>query len=139
MLNDLSLQTRLALFVQMLGPGLMLGSIFAIGDEAYQVVGILLGLGAAVTIGGAVAFSFWTYRSNRVLLDLLSQRSAEMVHGAVVGVPAIGRVRRRRIARRSPAFLASQASALPAPAVVLVVTVLARAEPDVSGHWCPDW
>lgn len=124
MLNDLSRQTRLSLFVQMLGAGLMFGAIFAVGASIPLALGLLC-VGAVVTLGWVVAHVAWTRRAERSARALYARAGEEIVTGQARGVPAVGRVVRRRVALRSPAFLAGTPHPVEGPAMLLAVTVLA--------------
>ncbi|GEP32964.1 hypothetical protein NSZ01_07320 [Nocardioides szechwanensis] len=125
-LNDLSRQTRTMLFFQMLGSGLMFGALFAILDEHLRLALALAVTGLVVTLGWAIGVTVWNRRVDRAFKTMLVRAAEEVVTGKVAGIPAVGRVHRRRIARREPAFLADTSSALPGPSVVLVVTALAE-------------
>ncbi len=124
MLNDLSRQTRLAVFFQILGPTLMFGSIFAIETGFDAVVIGLLGFGVLVSLGWTVGFVVWNRRVDRRFKQAIARDSEDIVRGTVEPVPAVGRVVRRRTARLSPAFLFGSPGGLPPPAVVLVMTAL---------------
>lgn len=125
-LNDLARQTRTMLFLQMLGSGLMLGALFAIAEEHFTLAIVLALVGLAVTLGWAVGVIVWSRRGDRAFRAMLVRAGEEVVTGKVTAIPAVGRVHRRRIARREPSYLADTAHPLPAPSVVLVVTVLAE-------------
>lgn len=125
-LNDLSRQTRTMLFLQMLGSGLMFGAVFAIGGEHWALTAVLAAVGLVVTIGWAVGVIVWNRRVDRAFKAMLVRAGEEIVTGRVAGVPAVGRVHRRRIARHEPAYVVGTPGALPGPSVVLVVTALAE-------------
>lgn len=125
MLNDLSRQTRTMLFLQMLGSGLLFGAVFAIDGEHWTLTAVLATVGLVVTVGWAVGVVVWNRRVDRAFQAMLVRAGDEIVTGQVTGTPAVGRVHRRRIARRAPAYLVGTPAALPGPSVVLVVTALA--------------
>lgn len=126
MLNDLARQTRAMLFVQMLGSGLMVGSMFGVVDGDVTLTLVLAAVGLVVTLGWAVGMVVWNRRVDRAFKAMLVRAGEEVVTGRVTGIPAIGRVHRRRIARREPSYLADTPHPLPGPSVVLVATVLAE-------------
>jgi hypothetical protein len=136
-LNDLARQTRIMLFLQMLGPGLMIGSLIAVGGEHWPTVLGLFGFGILMTLGWGIGVLLWTRRVDRAFKAVLGRASEELVTGRVTGVPAAGMVARRRIARRQSSYLASTPLAIAAPAVVLVVTVLAEGGPRRVGALVP--
>lgn len=124
MLNDISRQTRLAIFFQMFGPSLMFGTVFAIDEGVDALVISLFGFGLLVTLGWAVGFTAWSRRADRRLWHAVAAASEEIVRGTVDAVPAVGRVVRRRVARRFPAYLAGTPEPVPGPGMILVVTAL---------------
>lgn len=126
MLNDLSRQTRTMLFLQMLGSGLTLGSLFAVVAEHFTLAIVLAVVGLTVTLGWAVGVVVWNRRVDRAFKAMLVRAGEEVVTDRVAGIPAVGRVHRRRIARREPSYLSDTPHAVPGPSVILVVTVLAE-------------
>lgn len=129
MLNDLARQTRTMLFLQMLGPAVMVGSFFGISGEHWGVVITLFCLGLLTTVGWGVGVLVWTRRTDRAFKATLARAGEELVTGRVTGVPAAGRVARRRIAAKHPSYLATTPQPIPAPSVILVVTALAADGP----------
>jgi len=123
-LNDLARQTRTMLFLQMLGPGLMFGAVFAIDVDDLTLTVVLCVVGVAVTVAWSVGVVVWNRRVDRTFKAMLVRAGEELVTGRVVGIPAAGRVHRRRIARHHPAYLAGTPHPLPPPAVVVVATAL---------------
>jgi hypothetical protein len=136
-LNDLARQTRTMLFLQMLGPGLAVGALFAVGGEHQRLVLSLFSLGLLAIVGWGVGVLVWTRRVDRRLKETLARAGEELVTGRVTGVPAVGRVARRRIAARSSSYLAATPHPVPGPSVVLVVTVLAADGPRRVGALVP--
>lgn len=124
MLNDIARQTRLAVFTQMSGSSLMIGSVFAISEEAWRLCIALFVTGLVVLIGWVVGFIAWTRRADRQLRARVATGSIDLVSGRVAGIPASGRVVRSRPAARSPSFVDGTPNELAGPARVVVVTAL---------------
>ncbi|WP_309650045.1 hypothetical protein [Nocardioides sp.] len=125
MLNDLARQTRIMLFCQVLGPAVMFGSVLAVEGEHWGVAVSLFVLGLVLTIAWGIGVVVWNRRADRRFRSLLEQGAADLVAGRVTGVPAAGRVVRRRLARHSPSYLVGTAGPLDGPSAVLAITVLA--------------
>ena len=125
MLNDLARQTRIMLFTQMLGPALMFGAVLAINGEHWAVALTLLTLGAVAKLGWGIGVAVWNRRADRRFRSMLEHAGADLVSGRVAGLPAVGTVVRRKLARRSPSFMVGIAGPIEGPSAVLAITVLA--------------
>ena len=125
MLNDLARQTRTTILLQMLSFGLTFGALVGLGSDG-TVALVLFAVGLVSMLLWVAGVVVWNRRADRAFKARLVRASDEIVSGRVPAVPAPGRVHRRRIARKHPAYVASRGEALPGPAVVLAVTVLAE-------------
>lgn len=130
MINDLSRPVRVAMAAQLLGLGLILAAPASTGSSPDLSLAVF-GVGAAVSLCGAVCFSWWTRRADRRIRDDVRSGSPELVRTPVDGrrppasVP--GRVVRHRSARGLPGFAAASPEAVAGEARIVVVTALTAA------------
>ncbi len=127
MLNDIAAFTRWSSFLQTLGPGVAFGGSYA-GLVGHPAAFPLLMTGLVLIIAWGVGISVVGRSRERRVVEETVLGSDEIVAGAVVPVPAIGRVVRRRIKADAPAYSAG-APRLPGPAAMVVLEAVGDGPP----------
>lgn len=130
MLNDLSVFTRTAIFLQLMPLGLFLGTIPFAGDN--RVFVLCFGLGTLLEVGWCVWFVVTIRLMDRRFKKDVAAGSSELLcagaTGQVLGTPVFGRVVRTRRAKRYDAFLVEPGRIAP-PADLTVFTAIGDGAP----------
>lgn len=137
MLNDIAAFTRWSSFLQTLGPGVAFGGSYA-GLVGHPAAFPLLMTGLVLIIAWGVGISVVGRSRERRVVEETVRGSDEIVAGAVVPAPAIGRVVRRRIKADAPAYSAG-APRLPGPAAMVVLEAVGDGPPRRVAVLVPAW